>query len=216
MFLSEDEYTYVLRVLDKKEKYNPLLDDFTQWMKMQLDIHMITYAMDTTNNGLIRLRIILWDQEEEKKLFSDFNYDKKKQLLIQKEFARLACKYACYPDYQKEEQIFVCADTLKDEIQKRIVNQEKVQVKLQDLKRKYDDIYEVVSSFGTIHIFYYTDEQIKEHEEDGFSLKLQKKCNKLVQKKDPYGVFNNGIACVFASKQLLDEHYDGNMYYYFK
>lgn len=53
-----------------------------------------------------------------------------------------------------------------------------------------------------------------DEERNRFFDKIQKKLTKILKKYDKYKLYSNGAPCVFTSKQMLDEKYDGNMYYY--
>lgn len=65
-----------------------------------------------------------------------------------------------------------------------------------------------------VHVFYQTDQQIKDHETDGLSNRIEQICSEIVKRDDAFGVFEQGIKCVFTSKQTLDEKYAGSMFYY--
>ncbi len=67
---------------------------------------------------------------------------------------------------------------------------------------------------GNVCIFYETDAQIEEHENDGKSELLRLQIQHILGRNDRYHVFTHGVRCEFTSKQTLDEKYQGNMFYY--
>lgn len=210
MFLSESEYHHVLSIMDRKVNKSPLLADLMNWSKDKLNLIIYDYICDQTTNGLTRLRIVVWDYETQRSLNDGLNLNARIQKKFQKQFSLLSRKYNMHPDYQNEDDIFVCYETICDEIQKRILR--KVSNQIKNLKK--DDIWKIEIIFESIHFFYETDEQIDRHHSDGTSNQLKQQCEKIVRDYDKYSVFQQGVSCVFTSHQTLDEQYNGSMFYY--
>jgi hypothetical protein len=81
---------------------------------------MYDYICDRVNE-LTRLRIVLWNRDDETKLRKGANLDSAIQKKFQEQFAILSRKYHKHRNYQNEDAIFVCYETICDEIQKRIL-----------------------------------------------------------------------------------------------
>lgn len=124
--------------------------------------------------------------------------------------AVLARKYNVHPEYHNENNIFVCTDTISDQIVSKTL------WSLKDIicGLQRDDIWKIEVIFQSVHIFYETDEQVERHKTDGVSDSLRKQIANIVKPYDKYNVFPNGVSCVFTSKQTLDEKYGGSMFAY--
>ena len=215
MFLSETEYTQVINLIDKKVMPGPLLSELKAWALNSLQITMYDYICDTTVNGLTRLKIVLWDYEAERAMMDGANLNPEYQKMFAKVFSALARKYDLHPGYHNEKDIFVCYDTIKDEVQKNILKKVRKQIEgLKDSGPWASDVWKIEIIFGGIHIFYETDAQIVQHEEDGISKALREECTRILQSQDSYNAFEKGALCTFTSKQTLDEKYAGSMFYY--
>lgn len=211
MFLEEAEYQYIINLMSGKEKPYPLLAELKEWYVETFQMEMYDYICDYTITGLNRLKIVLWNHEEEKKMHKkDANLDPKKQDKIRNKFAELARKYQLHKEYWDADDIFVCYDTICDEIQKRILYI--CQPKIERIKHR--DIWKIEIIFSGIHIFYETDEQIISNQANGVSKKIHDKCTEIVKKYEEFNVFPNGVNCTFTSHQTLDEKYAGSMFYY--
>lgn len=212
MFMSRQEYDNCLDLLEGRRQKSPLLNELADWAKCELDIDVIDYVCDYAISGQIRLRIVVWDNDDYSKFFKGINYDSRVQKKFQNEFADLAKKYQKHIPYHSADKIFVCCGKIKDEIQEMVLKNAKNEI----LALQSGDIWKIVVTFGAIHIFYETDKQVKEHEIDGVSEAFRQKCAEIIKKYDFFNTFSKCEACVFTSRQTLNEKYEGNMYYYFK
>lgn len=104
---------------------------------------------------------------------------------FQDEFALLAQKYQEHISYQSADRIFVCCETMKDEIQQRVLKN----VKNEIYALGKGDVWKIEIIFATIHIFYETDFQVEAHSIDGVSDLLREKCSYIVKKYDNFNVF---------------------------
>lgn len=210
MFLSDEEYQHVLDLLDGKIEKSPLLVELAAWAMEEFSLKIYDYICDHTNNGLTRLRVIVWDDKAQKAMRDGVNYSKEKQQQFQQKFAALARKYNAHPEYHNENNIFVTWSAVKDQIIDKALWD--VRTQISDLKQ--GDIWKITIIFEQVHIFYETDAQIEQHEQDGSSEALRQKIGEICRRNDKYQVFDNGVSCVFTSHQTLNEKYKGSMFYY--
>lgn len=211
MFLTEEQYDRVLALLDGKIEKSPLLQEWIMWMKEKYGVEVYDYICDTTNNGLTRLKIVVWDNFAQKRFRNGVNYDSLIQKECQDKFAELARKYGVHPDYQDENKIFVCWDTLKDQIVTHTISAARERI----LALQKDDIWNMYFEGGSVHIFYETKQQVAQHEKDGKNEVLRRSISEIVRKYDTYKLFTEGVNCVFISHETLNEEYQGNMFYYY-
>ena len=210
MFLEPKQYEHILDILKDKIQPEPLLIELQNWASKELGIEIYEFVCDYAITGLLRLTIILWDRDEYKKMFHSGNLDAKKQKKIAVKFAELARAHNLYREYWDSKDIFVCYDTVADEIKKHILENNRTKI----TEIKHPDIWKIEIIFEGIHVFYQNDEQIKMHENDGLSNKIEEMCSGIVKKEDIFHAFGKGVKCVFTSRQTLNEKYHGSMFYY--
>ena len=211
MFMTEDEYKETLDLLSKIKEPNMLLRELTLWAKEVLQVDVYNYLCDYTSNGLKRLRLVLWDYAIEQRMKDGPNFDESKQKAIADKFAELARANQLHQDYWDGNDVFVCYETICDEIKKDILKL----VRNEITSIQHPDIWKIEVFFESIHIFYETDEQISCNSQNGVSENIESQCTQLVKKYDQYNAFNDGANCIFTSHQTLDEKYAGSTYYYY-
>lgn len=214
MFLSEQEYQQVIALIDGKELPNEFLKKFKNWFKERFQLELYEFFTDHLDNGTPRLRLIIWDYESYRAMHDQKsgNFDPKKQKIIRQEFALLAKENNSYQEFQDEDKVFVCYETIADEIAQRIFMIADKEI----MKIKLPDIGKIDICLNTVNIFYLTDQQLKTHKTDGENEEINKLVTNIVKPYDKYGVFNKGIQCVFTSLQTLKEKYDNNLFYYYR
>jgi len=148
MFMTEDEYKETLDLLSKKSEPNLLLKELAIWAKEVLQVDVYNYLCDYTSNGLTRLRLVLWDYAMERKMNDGPNFDKNKQKAVADKFAELARVNLLHQDYWDANNVFVCYETICDEIQKNIVKGVRDEI----TSIQHPDIWKIEVFFQSIHI----------------------------------------------------------------
>ena len=211
MFMTEKEFNETVDLLSGRREPSSLLDALKIWAKEVLGVDIYNYFCDYIANGPLRLRLVLWDFAVERKMHDGPNLDKKKQALVAEKFAQLARLHHVHNEYWDAENIFVCYETIRDEIQKDILKRAGAGIR----NILHPDIWKIVIFFEGIHIFYETDEQVLRNQENGTSDEIRRQCTQFVKMYDVHNAFPDGANCTFTSRQTLDEKYSGNMYYYY-
>lgn len=212
LFLTDEEYNHVMDLIENRTVPTPLLAEFREWFFTRYGVRLYDYFCDNTADGLIRLRAVLFRSSDKGKLKSSLNPDRGVQNEIRNKFAQLAVRYGCHASYQFPADVFVCFETIRDEMAKRTIQLAKQEIK----EIKHTDIWRIEVQFENVYIFYYTDEQVNSHMSDGVSDMIKNAAVKAVKRHDRYYMYDKGVKCVFTSKQTLDEKYAGNMFYYFQ
>lgn len=210
MLLSEQEYAHAAGILAGRIDREALLREFDGWFGDAFGMKVYDYICGFTNAGRVRLKVVLWDNECRKRMMKGTNPDFRKQERVGQKFSELCRKYRVHPAYYRAEDILVCYDTLQDELRKRILKQESARIKAV----KGQDICRVEIIFDSVHIFFGTDAQAECHLCDGVCEAVNRQISGIIKEHDSFGVFPEGIQCVFTSLQTLREKYEGNMFYY--
>lgn len=216
MLLSKEEYRHVLGCLDRRGQegsapQEQLLGELQEWSERK-GLEVCGYFCDRLESGRLRLKIVLWDMESGKKVMEGANYNGKKQRDFADKFAELSGKYGIHREYRKGWDVFVTFDTLKDQVQSDIADRAEREI----CALACGDIWRIEVFYGKVHCFYGTDAQILAHEKDGVSEAFRRNCSEIVRRCDKYGVFQDGIPCIFTSRQTLDEKYNGKLFFYFR
>ena len=212
MFLTDEQYNEIIAMLDGSIEQSPLLKELEAWFNKEFEILIFGYLCERTINNLTRLKIVIWSDKFQH-IFREkdsVNYDKKIQEKIAIKFSQLAVKYNLHPEYHNYKDIFVCTDTLSDQIASKTMWSVKDRV----MSLATGDIWKIYLSGGHVHIFYETDEQIEQHKNDGLNDRIKHQIWDIVKSVDKYNVFYKGVGCTFTSQQTLEEKYSGSMYFY--
>ncbi|WP_147581213.1 hypothetical protein [Eubacterium sp. ER2] len=210
MLLREEEYSHAVAVLAGREEKDPLFTELEQWFEETYSLRVYNYFCERTNAGRPRLRLLLWDRDCAGKMKKGANPDERKQRRTAEKFAALCVRHNTHPAYRRPGDFLVTYDTLRDEIQKRVLQRCAGEIR----SIEAPDIWRMEILFDRVHVFFETDEQRDCHQADGVCGSIRRKMDAIVERHDPFGAFVDGVQCVFTSRQTLDEKYDGNMFYY--
>lgn len=195
---------------------DPLLIELKEFVKDKYDGEIINYILETLKRGqgyFYRLCLFTWSDDDEQFLReqNSFDYDRKKIEEISSYFKKLIVKYQKHKEYLNID-LFVCTCEIKSALRDRIVDSCEF---LRDLLvKEFNDIYRVIWDFGEFEILYYTDENIKNNNKNGKSKKIKEIINNEIKKRDLYNCFDKGVDVNFYSKQLIDEKYEGSLFYF--
>lgn len=211
MFLTNEQYEHAMQINQTPVTETALFSEFSSWFSESYHLKLYDFLCDCPG-GLIRLRLVLWDFTSSIQFDNDKwrNPDKRKLAVIARKFAELCKKYGEHPDYQNSEKIFICFESLSDEIEKRVIALAYEEVK----KLNIPDLWKVVCGRSSYHIFFETDAQIEQYKDNGICTSITEACTEIIKKYDKYNVFDRGVCCWFTSRQTLLEKYDGNFGHY--
>lgn len=211
MFLTKEQYEQTMQITENAAEAGALLSEFSAWFYENYRLKLYNYFCDCPN-GLTRLQLVLWDFSCSLQFDNDKwrNPDERKRAIIACKFAELCRKYGEHPDYQTGEKIFICFESLSDEIEKRVIALAYDEVKQLDIP----DLWRIYCASSSYHIFFETDAQVEQHKNDGVCDTITKACDEIVKRHDEYNVFERGLTCWFTSHQTLREKYDNNLGHY--
>ena len=206
MLLNEQQYHHAFNLLCHPEQKSLFLLEFEQWFEQVFQLKLYDFIYDQTHDNQSRLKLILWNHDDQKKMKNGINFDEAKQRKIREQFLLLCQKHHISTKCPS----IISYDTLEDEIRKRILNQ--VQKEIQNIHRPY--IWKIKIIFDQVHVFYKTDEQCEACQQTGISQEINQKILDIVKPLDSFHVFHDNFSCVFTSQQTLNEKYDGKMFNY--
>ena len=205
MFLEQEEYEHAKGLVDKEIEPSPLLTELVAWMKESYNVKVIDYICDVLSDGMLRMRLVLWNDKEKKPLRKGYNYDPVIQQTIAEKFKLMCKKYGLHEDFAKADRILVVCTTMEDELKTRILKL--VDSELKEMEG--GDIWRVMRREGIVDVFYQTDAQLAEKEADGTSESIREYCMELIAKYDHYGLWDKSKICFFTSYQTFMEKYEG-------
>ena len=213
MFLTDEQAGHIVGIIGGTVPRTPLLKELQEWAKAELDLLVLGYFCDYLDGTKPRLKIVLWNLEVMDKVQEKDspNYDKNIQHKFQEKFAALANKYNMHNDFTDAERIFVCYDTVQEQIQTKTLKDVKEQI----YALEGGDIWKLHIRNSSVYVFYYTEMDIARNEQCGRSEVIRSKIRDIVRVNDTNNQFVNGVSVYFASKEKLDKEYDGSFYFYF-
>ena len=213
MFLEAEQLDHVMDLINGKTQPEPILTDLKNWSKQYMEIEIYDYFCEKVN-GLTRLKLVVWDLETEMKLKDGIDFDKVKQAMYANAFSRFAAKYGVHEEYHDPKNIFVVADTLKEQLRSRVVKT--VREEIDGIKNIHEDIHSIFNDYGSFIIIYKTEAQKTMHETDGLTTMISQKIDSIVAKVDSYNLYQNGVSLRCISKELLDKKYGGSVINYLR
>ena len=177
MFLTEEQFLNAKDLYDKKVAPSPVLAQLAAWAKERYHVTVIDYVCDRTVNNLLRFMPILWDRKEVQSLKDEFNFLPEIQKEFAEKFAELSYEYGVHEEYWGTEKVFVSYHDFKSDLRNFIINRA-ARKELEQLAGGI--IWRVQIGMESVTIFFETDAQLAECEQNGTCQALQQKCLELV------------------------------------
>jgi hypothetical protein len=144
---------------------------------------------------------------------TNFEPNEEYQSRITSEFQRLAMKH----QFATEEQLrdpFVTYNDFSEEA-KTEANWKAIDRFKWVAKFKYRAIWQVISMFSSMVVFYYSDSDIALNEQKGMNEKIISDYYSVLKKYDELNYFTReNIQVKFDSKENVDKNYEGSLFYY--
>jgi len=201
-----------------KAMLEPKFSKLAEVLKDKLGIEMI-HAVYDRMDATPRLHIIVNTTEQyvnmHQKGRGRFGYNKNIQKLIVRAFTRIARETDTGKSYDTDN-LFVCFTDFEKEA-KTAANSEISTGLREKLLAGHREIWQVVSLFTTITVFYWTDEDLKHNDANGVNDDIRAYCYETLKNADEFHYYTaSNFVLIFDSKENVDNHYEGNLYYYFK
>jgi hypothetical protein len=195
---------------------SPLLSDLSDWFMRTFSIKILNIEFGKlAATRRYRLYIILANSEDYQKINIQPNIfiNEDYQNIIELEFRKLALTYR-FAEETMLENLFITFNDFTMEAM-TAANWSAL-IKLKPLLlSKYSIVWNVLAMFWGLVIFYYTDNDITANENNGINGEIIEIYYSLLKESDELNYFTREkISIKFDSKENLDNHYQGSMFYY--
>lgn len=214
--VESSEMLYTDTKLYKQGKKKLSLNDqkLATWINERFNVNVINILLDKINDNTPRLNIIFEYQYEENQMLDEhnLNFDINYQKEISERFVQIS------GSHKSAEYIFVCYHSFSpiaiEEANQRIPTDKIIYLKDKYLKYNVWEIYRV---FGSVTIFFNTDNQVIENKESEINKQIRIDYFNLIKEYDEFDYITiETLDVSFDSKQNLDKNYEGSFFYFFR
>ena len=221
--ISVDNPTYqeTLDLLTGRKHLSPMYAELKNWLMSEFLITAYNFEFREMNwaqaPARYRLMLLLSSRADYDSMFDGYNYAPEKQAAISEKLSELASKYQM-PELNIYQNVFVAYCDFSQEIRADYNNRAYNQLK-DKLKEKYrrDSVWDIFALFSSLTVFYHSDADVRLNQDKGVSKQIKDEYYDTLHRIDEFHVFTyESFDVTFDSKENLDQHYEGNLYYYFK
>ncbi|MEN6636327.1 MAG: hypothetical protein ABFC56_10775 [Clostridiaceae bacterium] len=214
-------YDETLDLLKGRKRLSPMYAELKSWLydEFQITAYNFEFREMTWSHapGKHRLFIQLSSKSDYDTMFDGYNYCAEKQALISEKLYELALKYQM-PDIGNYRNVFVAYCNFSEEIRSDY-NSKAYTLLKEHLTKKYrrDSVWDIFALFSSLTVFYLRDSDIQLNQDRGISKQIKDEYYETLHRLDEFHVFSyESFNVTFDSKENLDQHFEGNLYYYFK
>lgn len=216
MFLKDYEYNYLKDCKYGVYDNDPMFVELREFFAAKFGVYLYGYICDKADNTLKRNRLRYFVDKDCLNVFVDTvegfgNLDRVKAEIIKNKFSELCVKYGLFEIFHNPNNYFAVSSEFDTEMQDEILS-----LCISDIQmylKSFEEIKLMDFSFNYVFIFYEKSEDVSIHETSGLSDKISKHIFDIIKDKDYLDSFKKP-QIVFDSIQVLNEKYDGNLFYY--
>jgi len=217
LLLDDKIYEETKNIVLGINEQSPMVKEFSDWFMRTLSVKILNIQfVKLRSTKSYRLYIIFAETDQYNKMYikpliqPNENY----QMLIKNEFTKLIIKYHI-TDIVKLNKIFITYNDFSEEA-KTAANWSATNEVKTYIKSRYSFVWDVFTRYSDTTIFYYLENDVITYEKNGISKEIEKEYYKIVKTYDELNYYTReNIRLIFHSKEYLDKHYDGNMFYYY-
>ena len=214
-------YQETLDLLRGQKQLSPLYTELKAWLLNEFQITSYNFEFRKMNwahaPGRFRLMLLLSSRADYDSMFEGYNYSADKQAAISQKLYELAIKYQV-PDLDRYQDVFIAYCDFSEEIRADCNSMAYTRLK-ERLKEKYrfHAVWDIFALFSFLTVFYQKDADVHLNQENGISRQIKNEYYETLHALDEFRVFTyESFNITFDSKENLDDHYQGNLYFYFK
>ncbi len=199
-------------------KLPPVLGELKKWIDAEYSINVINIVYDRMPDQRPRLDVIVETHADYSKMHKEyFGLNEQYQKAIAERFSEIVKDLALENEYDTGD-AWVFYEDFSSTAMARACDQLLGKDK-EHLMQKFSalNLWYITGFSSWVAVFYNKDSDVKENDKNGASELIKKECFRLVKRYDEFDYIHyDTFTITFDSKQNLDEHYHGNLYYYFK
>lgn len=220
VLVDDKDYFDTLEILRGRKALHPVFRELKDWMKARFGVtaHNFVFREIPYDNPDRRYELcaLLATQADCQSMFKGIYYDGEKIRELSGRFQSLAAEFRyCDPKRADAHVRYIDFSTEM----KTDVNDRACRAAAGTLSAKYAPrgLWQICPAFAGTTVFYMTDEDVRKNESTGVSAALRAEYAAEILRQDEFGIFSDGsFSMSFDSKESLDRHYNGNLYFYFK
>ncbi len=215
--LDDVKYEETLKILREGIKLEPIYLEFKNWLKDRFGIIAYNFILSKIKDENLEICILLASRLDYMSMLKSnkYEFNKKKQDEIQKNFCFLVEKYKLANEYNYND-IYIdykdFSSVIKENINNKVLSNKKEYFESKYLHYSLCCIYAIGAS---VAVFYHKDIDVKINTKNGISETIKKEYFIAIKEVDEFNVFSfDKFIMTFDSKENLDKNYNGNIYAY--
>lgn len=193
---------------------NVILMEMGSFMLRNFGIQLRNFYYETLADGREKRLNLIYDGDgDREKVWRKLDQDTQVRCIISDKFIEL-CQIYEFPLWNPKDRFYISYYDLQEGIKREIIRCASEELHLAPSIFGQDTIRKVYLEFTEVHIFYETNQDIKEFATNGLSDSIEQYCSQTVKKYDEFQLFQNKQICKFVSNEILNRDFSGNMFYY--
>ena len=213
--LSYAQYKNVLNNSENGDSVSCILRDMNVWGKAELGVDIADVIFDSEYFVDGGLSVVVKSEDDYKKIGE--GYDENINDKLVEKYIDLCNKYPDEAPEDYEECKLSNIGCFSSEAKPRILEDVDTQI-LEIAKLPYyhrdKGLMRMRVTKSAVYIVFDRELQAWRAQSEGLSFELEARINEIIRRKDPAGVFKDGIKCYYTSIQELRNDYHGKLDYY--
>jgi hypothetical protein len=199
----------------------PVLGELKRWIDAEYSINVVNIVCDRQRDQRPSLDVIVETRADYSKMLKErperSGYNEEYQKAIAQKFSEIVRDFGLEGDYDTAN-LWVFYEDFDGPAMAKACDQ-LLAKDVKDLMQKFSaaNLWTITGFASWVAVFYTKDSDVEENAKNGTSEQIKRECFRLVKQYDEFDYIHfDTFNITFDSKQNLDEHYQGNLYYYFK
>ncbi len=216
MFLKDYEYNYLKECRAGVYDNEPMMVELREFFMKEFGVYLYGYICDPKDKSLYKNRLRYFVDEDCRYVFIENgekvgNRDLAKEERLKNKFSDLCSKYGLFEPFVDPNNYFAIFSEFNYEMKAEIMGLCTPDIK--NYLESFEEIKLIDICFNVVFIFYENISDVTKYKESGLSDEIIDHVFGIIREKDYLDAFKNPKV-VFDSVQVLNEKYEGNLYYY--
>ena len=213
----DKEYKNTKRIKQGRRQLAPPFGELAEWIGSKWNATVLNVIYESANSPHVpRLEVILEHEHDVEKFQWGRKSDPKKRDAIAAKFLEII-ERDNLPGCEVDGQFVVFsafAPLAKQEADSQLTE---AQIKALQIRIGNPHLWLISRNFGNVTFFFYTDEQVRQHEGMGQKEVFAKMYFEILKPHDEFGYLQEtDFTVIFDSKQNFNKKYHGNWFFYYK